>query len=246
MQVHYTIARRRKNMQRFLHWWGDSLVLGHQVLKFRSSCLFLPPCVIFAFSHCHFIPLYGIISFKCFRYSINPAKETQMKRTHLARFACTVFTLCICFSGCSSVPNPPVSSSTVETAQSAGAKDLTPTASEATVIDDFDVSVSIEIVVVISDSVAIKNPDLIRAARAAVFRYDVARAMYQHYSGYAVKEEMRITEIKQTGDSAWSVEYTMDGNPVQPLDVNYDKVNGYTCSIPIHAPELPGDDVPTW
>lgn len=89
----------------------------------------------------------------------------------------------------------------------------TGTAVAAGTLDDvntFDVNVKISIRVILDGRVKNINPDIIRAARQALFSMYVDRAKFAHYNNFDINDTMKIAEVTYRGNSRWDVIFNKD------------------------------------
>ena len=109
----------------------------------------------------------------------------------------------------------------------------------------FDVNVSINISVKLDDSVMDVNPNVIKAARAAVFNFHCDRAKLVHYDGYVITEQMNIYEVKEIGKDSWEVKYHGEDTPTNSyhfVTVSKEKSGSYVGSMLYSSPAQRGDE----
>jgi hypothetical protein len=88
--------------------------------------------------------------------------------------------------------------------------------------NSFDINVKISCKVTLDTKVKGTNPDIIKAARQAIFDNDCYFARFSHYNGYTVNNDIYIFEVNKTDNNTWKVKFRM-----KPHDSDsYDK-DGY-------------------
>jgi hypothetical protein len=109
----------------------------------------------------------------------------------------------------------------------------------------FDINISINVSVKLDDSVKDVNPNIIKAARTAVFNFHCDRAKLVHYNGYVVKEQMNIFEVKEIGKDSWEVKYNIEDTPTDgyhSVTVNKENSGRYVGSMFYSSPNIRGDE----
>lgn len=86
----------------------------------------------------------------------------------------------------------------------------------------FDVNVSIRYKIILDKKVEKADPNIIRAARQAMFDYDANNARLSHYNGYSVYYDILVLDVIDKGKNAWEVRY----RDFQHSDNNFQ--DGYT------------------
>lgn len=71
----------------------------------------------------------------------------------------------------------------------------------------YDVDVSIKYKVELEDKVKNTNPNIIKAAREAIFLTDCEFSKLQHYNGYRRQGFIDIFEVIEDGNNSWEVRY---------------------------------------
>lgn len=111
--------------------------------------------------------------------------------------------------------------------------------------NSFDVSVDINIKVNLSDNVKNVNPNIIKAARAALFGLYRDSAKFAHYNEYKVNEQMNIFEVKEAGKDVWEVRFhgkDNDGPGYSLVTVNKEASGSYVGYIHHSSPLIKGDE----
>lgn len=109
----------------------------------------------------------------------------------------------------------------------------------------FDINVSINISVKLADNLKNINPNIIKAARTALFNFYCDRAKFVHYNGFCVSEKMDIFKVKQLGENSWEVKYRGSDTPdncYSSITVRKENTGSYKGYMVYSSPCLRGDE----
>jgi hypothetical protein len=98
-------------------------------------------------------------------------------------------------------------------------------------VGTFDVSVQINIKVILNEKVKDTNPNIVRAARQALFTMYCDRAKFSHYNNYNINDTMKISEVIAKGNAEWEVRFNETENSYSFVTVNKQKGGNYVGSI---------------
>lgn len=141
-----------------------------------------------------------------------------MKELYRAVSVAAVLAIVVVLASCTVLAGPAKSvGSPAATSQPTAATTPAPEAASG----PFDVNVSIVYRITLDDKVKDTDPNIIRAARQAMFDFDSNNAHHAHYRGYSVNYDFEIFEVDKQASDTWEVrfwektqdmpDYTRDG-----------------------------------
>ncbi|HEX9060163.1 MAG TPA: hypothetical protein VF941_08275 [Clostridia bacterium] len=110
-------------------------------------------------------------------------------------------------------------------------KNVTASNETAAATASYDVDVSIKYKIELEDKVKKTNPNIIKAAREAIFLTDCEFSKLQHYNGYKRQGFIDIFEVIEQGKNSWEVRYRLKEKESDKYDDQ-----GY-CSVNVEKQE---------